>query len=83
MDRPSSWSFSLFQVCLDRLQFIATDHDQFSLPVEDPIFLDDIILRLLLLAAEVRGDERLEELLDWVDQLQAVRANAARATIST
>jgi hypothetical protein len=53
---------------------MATDHDQFSLPVEDPIFLDDIILRLLLLAADVRGDERLEELLDWVDQLQAVRA---------
>lgn len=53
---------------------MATDHDQFPLAVEDAIFLDDIILRLRLWTADVRGDERLEELLDWVDQLQTVRA---------
>jgi len=46
---------------------MATDHDQFPLAVEDAIFLDDIILRLRLWTADVRGDERLEEFLDWVD----------------
>ena len=49
---------------------MSTDHERFPFAPEDVIFLDDLLLHLNLWTTDIRGDEKLEDFLDWIEEIQ-------------
>lgn len=55
--------------CLERLRTLATNDARFPFREEEAIVLDDILQRLDVWAADVRGSEDLEDVLAWICQI--------------
>lgn len=55
--------------CLERLRNLATNDARFPFCEEEAILLDDILQRLDVWAADVRGSEDLEDVLAWICQI--------------
>lgn len=52
--------------CLERLQTLAKNDVRFPFCEKEAIFFDDILQRLDVWAADVRGSEDLEDVLAWI-----------------
>lgn len=55
--------------CLERLRNLAKNNARFPFCEEEAIVLDDILQRLDVWAADVRGSEDLEDVLAWICQI--------------